>query len=151
MLRTLFIGGILALPFTFFRRNIKERAILFFFTGYAATFLAQMVVGKKMVKYPVRPMPKYFQTNILYEQLLLPLMSLWFNHTTRRSRLPGIVGQAFLYSGAHTLIEYGIEKKTRLVQWKKWSGFTNICSIIGLLLATKGVLSVIRWLAKKLG
>ncbi|WP_160112372.1 CBO0543 family protein [Salicibibacter kimchii] len=151
MLKVVFATGIFTLPFTFLRRNVKDHIIIFLVTGYAATFLAQLVVRRKKLKYPVRPWPNYFDTNILYEYLLLPLVSVWFNQTTRRSGIIGTLGQAVLYGTAHTVIETIIEKKTRLMQWKTWSVFHNISSIASVLLGSKGILFVIRWLSKRFG
>ncbi|QQK77953.1 hypothetical protein HUG15_21805 [Salicibibacter cibarius] len=149
ILRLLLVIGLACLPFTFAGRNVKERAIVFFSTGYFASSAAQYVVREKKLNYTVRPLRKYFDTNVLYEHLLLPLLSVWFMQTTSRSKLPGIIAQAFMYSGAHTSVEYFIEKKTKLIKWKKWSWVHNVCALTMALLGSRGILSVFRWLSKR--
>ncbi|WP_059105709.1 CBO0543 family protein [Shouchella shacheensis] len=149
ILRAVLVIGLACLPFTFRKKRVKDWGLVFFATGYVVTFLAQMVVKGKKLKYTVRFFPKYFETNIVYEHLILPLFCVWFNQTTSRSKLPGIIGQALLYSGIHTLIEYFIEKKTQLVKWKKWTCLENVSSLTIVFLGSRGVQSLFKWLSKK--
>lgn len=46
--------------------------------------------------------PNYFDTSILFEYLLFPIVCVYFYQTTYHSRFWGIVWQCFLYAGAIT-------------------------------------------------
>lgn len=65
----------ISIPFLFFGRNMRENLVIFFSKGVIATLLDAYVVGTNKVEYPVRPFPKIFKTNIVYDMLFFPLLS----------------------------------------------------------------------------
>lgn len=148
ILRASLVIGILSFPFIF-RNKFKELGIVFFSIGYIASFLANFVIVKgEWVRHPIRFLPQYFQTNVLYEYLILPLSCVLYNQTTSHSKLPGIIGQSILYSGFHTIIEYVLEKKTRLVIWVKWTWLHNMISLALTFIGSKGILMFFNRLSK---
>lgn len=149
VLRILLVIGLACLPFTFRKKHVKEWGIVFFATASVVTILAQFVVKGKKLKYTIRPLPQYFDTNILYEHLLLPLFCVWFNQITYHAKLWSILGQALLYSSLHTLIEHLLEKKTDLIKWHRWTWFHNVASIASVFIGSRGVLGLFKWLSKR--
>jgi hypothetical protein len=149
ILRAFLVFGIVCMPFKFSKGPVKDWAIVFFSTAYFATFVANILIKGNKLKHPVRLLPHYFQTNVLYELLILPLYCVVFNQSTEGSKPTGVIRKALLFSGTHTCIEYVLEKKTDLVVWKKWTWFHNVSSLSLMLLGSKGVLSFYKWLSKK--
>lgn len=149
VLRLMFVIGLACLPFTFQKKHVKEWGIVFFATGFVVTFLAQIVVGGKKLKYTIRPMPKYFDTNVLYEHLILPLLCVWFNQVTYHAKWWSIIGQALLYSSIHTLIEYVLEKKTDFIKWHRWKWYHNVASLMSVFIGSRGVLALFKWLSQR--
>ncbi|QQK81615.1 hypothetical protein HUG20_17970 [Salicibibacter cibi] len=149
VLRLLLVIGLACFPFTFQKNRVKEWGIVFFATGWVVTFLAQIVVKGKRLNYPIRPLPKYFDTNVLYEHLILPLFCVWFNQFTYHAKWWSIIGQAVLYSSIHTLIEYFVDKKTGLVKWRKWKWYHNVASLSMVFIGSSGVLTLFKCLSAR--
>ncbi|WP_160112633.1 CBO0543 family protein [Salicibibacter kimchii] len=147
--RIIFVLCLVFLPFTLGKKRVKEWGLIFFATGYLASILAQLAVKAKKIKYPVRPFPRYFDGNVVYEYLVLPLFCVWFNQSTYHAKIWSIIGTAFLYSSAHTLIEYFVEKKTGAVRWKAWNWLFNTSSLASVLIVSRSVLSLWKWLSKR--
>lgn len=147
-LRALLVFGLVALTFTLRRKNIKDWGIVFFSSGFFVSFIANIIIKGNKVKHSVRLLPNYFQTNVLYEYLMLPLVCVWYNQTTNHSWIPGIISQALLYSAIHTLIEGFLERKTDLVQWKNWDWVHNIYSLTLIFLGSRGLISIFRRVSK---
>ncbi|QQK75235.1 hypothetical protein HUG15_06210 [Salicibibacter cibarius] len=147
--RIIFVLCLFLLPFTLRKKGVKEWGLIFFSTGYVASILAQLAVKAKKIEYTVRPLPRYFDGNVVYEYLVLPLFCVWFNQSTYHAKIWGVVGRAFFYSGIHTLIEYFVEKKTGAVSWKSWNWFYNTTSIAMVFIGSRGILSLWKWLSKR--
>jgi hypothetical protein len=148
ILRVMLVFGLVALTFTFRRKNIKDWGIVFFSAGFFVSFIANIIIKGNKVRHNIRLLPQYFQTNILYEYLMLPLACVWYNQTTENSKPRGIISQALLYSGIHTLIEGYLEWKTALVEWKNWNWVYNICSLTLIFLGSRGLISIFRRVSK---
>lgn len=149
ILRAFLVFGLISLPFRFSKEPVKDWAIVFFSTAYFATFLSKILIKESRLKHPIRLLPKYFQTSVLYDMLIFPLYCVWFNQSIYRSKISGMIGKALLYSGSHTCIEYFLEKKTDLIVWKKWTWLHNMSSLTLMLLGSRGILSLLKWLSKK--
>jgi hypothetical protein len=68
----------------------------------------------------------------------------FYNQTTYRSKLPGIISQAFMYSLPMTGIEYILEKKTNLIKYNTWKWYYTLFSLVGTFLFVRGSIAVIR-------
>lgn len=103
------------------RPPLKERLLVFFLKGYVSIFLSVIINGQGRIEYPARLLPQYFQTSILFELLVFPVLCVYYNMTTARSGLGGIAGQAVLYSGAMTAVEVWLERNTSLISYVDWN------------------------------
>ncbi|MBB6450730.1 hypothetical protein HNR44_002720 [Geomicrobium halophilum] len=149
ILRAFLVFGFVCLPFSLRKKPVKDWIIVFCSTGFLAPLIAKIVVKQKRLAFPIRFLPKYFNTHVLYEHLILPLFCVWFNQTTSRSKMGGMIGQALLYSGVHTVIEFVLERKTDLIIWKRWTCLHNIVSLTVIFLGSRGILFTSKWLSKK--
>lgn len=150
ILRVILLFGVVALTLTFRKRHVKDWGIVFFSSAFFISFIANIIIKGNKVRHTIRFLPQYFQTSVLYEYLMLPLVCVWYNQSTYRSKIPGIIVQALLYSGIHTIIEGMLEKKTALVSWKHWTWLHNMCSLTLIFLGSRGLISIFRRLSKKI-
>src|SRR4051812_12123681 len=68
------------------------------------------VVNLKLLKYPVRLLPQYFDTSILFELWVFPVLCIWYNQVTRQRGLWPIIYYALLFSAGVVAIEYPLER-----------------------------------------
>jgi len=150
ILRGFFVLGIGALPFIILRKPVKDWMIVFFLTGFFANLLDDFMVKSKRVRYPVRLFQKYSDKSILFDLLIFPICCTLFIQATYQSKLPAILGKAFLFSVPLTAFEWLLEQKTHLIKWIRWSTTHTLVSVTLYLLMTRLVIELIRK-SKRLG
>ncbi|RYI24971.1 hypothetical protein EVU96_25270 [Bacillus infantis] len=149
ILYSLLAFGIITLPFSFLRTPRKEWFTVFFLKGFLSSMIAMVAVAYKWIEYPVRFLPKIYRISIIFDYLLFPLTCVWYNQTSYKSNLKGILFQAFfLYSLPMTVTEYWIEKKTQLIDYKKWTWVHTYVSLSLTFLFTRGFMGIVRKLSK---
>ena len=145
LLRIVLGIGLLLIPFAFKREKLKDWLLIFFLKGYIASLLDQIIVKKKHVSYPVRFMSKYFDSSILFDYLLFPLLCVFYNRTSEKSNLNSIFLQAFTYSTPMTVLEMILEKKTNLIKYKKnWNWLITYVTLVVTFLFVRGFIAIIR-------
>ena len=142
LLRICLIVAIGLLP-TIGKKPMKDWLIVFLLKGYISSFINTVFVTEKNIKYPVT-LTKQTNVSTLYDYLIFPLLCVWFNQTTYRSKLLGIIGQSVLYSGIVTAIEYWLEKNTKVIKYKNWSWLHTFSTLNATFLAIRGVIDIIR-------
>ena len=145
LLRIILGVGLLLIPFAFKREKLKDWLLIFFLKGYISSFLDQIIVKKKQVAYPVRFMSKYFDSSILFDYLLFPLLCVFYNRTSEKSNLHSIFLQSFIYSTPMTVLEVILEKKTNLIRYKKnWNWLITYFTLVITFLFVRGFIAIIR-------
>jgi hypothetical protein len=145
LLRIVLGIGLLLIPFAFKREKLKDWLLIFFLKGYIASLLDQIIVKKKHVSYPVRFMSKYFDSSILFDYLLFPLLCVFYNRTSEKSNLNSIFLQAFTYSTPMTVLEMILEKKTNLIKYKKnWNWLITYVTLVVTFLFVRSFIAIIR-------
>lgn len=119
LLRIFFGIGLLLLPFAFKRVRLKDWLLVFFLKGYLSSFIGTVIVKNKNIKYPIRIFPEYFRISILFDYFLFPLLCVFYNRTSLRTKPILTFIQAFLYSVPITIIEFFLEKYTDLIEYRK--------------------------------
>ncbi|MBA2870251.1 general stress protein CsbA [Anoxybacillus calidus] len=152
ILWSFFIIGIVLLFFSFRKPLIKERKpiikdtiLVFLMKAYFSTFIGIFVAKEKMIEYPVRFLSKYFETSIIFESFLYPIMCVYLFQTTYHSRFLGIIVQCALYTAALTIIEVFCEKYTDLIHYHTW---TWMHSFITIFLLSLFVRILMQWINK---
>ncbi|WP_163538405.1 CBO0543 family protein [Gracilibacillus sp. YIM 98692] len=131
-------------------RNITQWLLIFFMQAYFSTFIGVIVVEKKMVEYPVKFLPHFFETSILYEYLLFPVVNIYYYQTTYHSKLFGIIIQTLFYSAGLTILEVGVfEKYTELVEYHAWTWIHTFSSIFLLMLFIRGMMKLVCKISNK--
>ena len=145
LLRIVLGVGLLLIPFAFKREKLKDWLLIFFLKGYISSFLDQIIVKKKQISYPVRFMSKYFDSSILFDYLLFPILCVFYNRTSEKSNLHSIFLQSFIYSTPMTVLEVILEKKTNLIRYKKkWNWLITYSTLVVTFLFVRGFIAIIR-------
>ena len=145
LLRIILGVGLLLIPFAFKREKLKDWLLIFFLKGYIANFLDQIIVKKKRISYPVRFMSKYFDSSLLFDYLLFPLLCVFYNRTSEKSNLHSIFLQSLIYTTPMTVLEVILEKKTNLIQYKKnWNWLITYSTLVVTFLFVRGFIVIIR-------
>ncbi|AYA77811.1 hypothetical protein DOE78_21580 [Bacillus sp. Y1] len=139
----------ISIPFLFFGRSIRENLVIFFSKGVIATLLDAYVVGTNKVEYPVRPFPKIFKTNIVYDMLFFPLLSVIWVKLSYHDKLPKILLKSLIFSVPMSLGQWFFEKNTSLFKWKRWSPFHTFVSVNFTLFLIRGLVGLIKKLDVK--
>ena len=145
LLRIILGVGLLLIPFAFKREKLKDWLLIFFLKGYISSFLDQIIVKKKRISYPVRFMSKYFDSSLLFDYLLFPLLCVFYNRTSEKSNLHSIFLQSFIYTTPMTVLEVILEKKTRLIKYNKdWNWLITYSTLVVTFLFVRSFIAIIR-------
>lgn len=143
------ILGIVLLYISLKRPAFKDWLLCMLIAAYFITFLGDIVVKYQMLSYPVQLLPK-FQSSVLYEYLLLPLMCIYFYQSTYCKGVFDWVWIALVYSSVLTAVEVLLEKNTGLIHYITWSWFDSLVSQFLLLLFIRWLMGLINKGGRKL-
>ncbi|MBV7508753.1 hypothetical protein KW850_26415 [Bacillus sp. sid0103] len=139
---------IVSLPFLFKGSKMRENLVIFFSKGVIATLLDAYVVGTKKVEYPVRPFPKIFKTNIIYDILFFPILSVIWVKLSYHDNLSKILLKSLIFSVPMSIAQWYFEKNTRLFKWKKWTPFHTFGTVNFTLFLIRGFVGLLKKLDK---
>jgi hypothetical protein len=139
---------IVALPFLFKGPKMRENLVIFFSKGVIATLLDAYVVGTKRLEYPVRPFPNIFKTNIIYDILFFPLLSVIWVKLSYNDHLGKILLKSLLFSVPMSIGQWYFEKNSGLFKWKKWTPYHTFSSVNFTLFTIRGLVGLIKKLDK---
>lgn len=139
---------LISLPFLFKGSKMRENLVIFFSKGVIATLIDAYVVGTKRVEYPVRPFPKIFKTNIIYDILFFPILSVIWVKISYSDSFWKILLKSLIFSVPMSIGQWFMEKNTGLFKWKKWSPFHTFASVNFTLFTIRGFVGLIKILDK---
>ncbi|GHI00110.1 CBO0543 family protein [Neobacillus kokaensis] len=139
---------VVALPFLFKGSKMRENLLIFFSKGVLATLVDAYVVGTKRIEYPVRPFKKIFKTNIIYDILFFPILSVIWVKMSYNDNFWKIVLKSLVFSVPMSFGQWYFEKNSRLFKWKKWSPFHTFGSVNFTLFTIRGLVGLIKKLDK---
>ncbi|MEH7097453.1 CBO0543 family protein [Neobacillus vireti] len=140
-----------SLPFLFKGSKMRENLVIFFSKGVLATLVDAYVVGTKRVEYPIRPFPKIFKTNIIYDILFFPILSVIWVRISYHDKLWKILLKSLIFSVPMSLGQWYMEKNTRLFKWNKWTPFHTFASVNFTLFTIRGFIGMVKMLDKLKG
>ncbi|MDN3016835.1 hypothetical protein PH210_11570 [Paenibacillus sp. BSR1-1] len=135
---------IVSLPFLFKGSKMRENLLIFFSKGVIATLLDAYVVGTKRVEYPVRPLPRIFKTNIVYDLLFFPILSVIWVKMSYNDNFGKTLLKSLVFSVPMSIGQWYMEKNTRLFKWKKWSPFHTFFSVNLTLFTIRGFVGLLK-------
>ncbi|MFP5115840.1 CBO0543 family protein [Bacillaceae bacterium C204] len=139
---------IVSLPFLFKGSKMRENLVIFFSKGVIATLIDAYVVGTKRLEYPVRPFSKIFKTNIIYDILFFPLLSVLWVKLSYNDNLSKILLKSLIFSVPMSIGQWYFEKNSRLFKWKRWTPFHTFGSCSFTLLTIRGLVGLLKKLDK---
>ncbi|MBS4211781.1 CBO0543 family protein [Neobacillus sp. 114] len=139
---------LVSLPFLFRGSKMRENLVIFFSKGVIATLIDAYVVGTKRIEYPVRPFPKIFKTNIIYDILFFPILSVIWVKMSYNDNFLKILLKSLIFSVPMSIGQWYFEKNSRLFKWKKWSPFHTFGSVSFTLFTIRGLVGLIKKLDK---
>jgi hypothetical protein len=128
---------------------LKDWLLIFFLSGNVTTFLGVFVEREKMLSYPVKFLSDYFDTSLLYEYVLFPVVCIYFYQTTYYAGYRGIFGQGLIYTAVLTIMEVGVERYTNLLHYNTWTWVHTFISVFLLMIFLRFVMKLINWGCKK--
>jgi membrane-bound metal-dependent hydrolase YbcI (DUF457 family) len=135
--------GISLLIFSLRKPPIKDKLLVFMFTGYCSTILGVIIVEKGMLLYPVSLFKNFFDTSPLYEFLLLPLVSIYYYQSTYYSGWIGIAVQGFFYTTVLAITEFLFERYTDLIQYNTWTWLDTFISVFLVLFLVRAIVQFV--------
>jgi hypothetical protein len=126
-------------------RYFRDWVVVYFFQCTLAFAWSSPVVNLKLIDYPVRLLPDWYNTSILFEIWAFPVLCILYNQVTRQRGLWPILYYAALFSAAVTAIEYPLQLYTDLIKYQHWSPFTTFYTLMLTFLASRGFIAFYRW------
>jgi hypothetical protein len=137
---------IFSVPFLYKGKKMRETLVIFFSKGVLASLVDAYVVGTKRVEYPVRPFSRIFKTNLIYDILFFPLLSVIWVKMSYNDNLGNILLKSLLFSVPMSIAQWFFERNTRLFKWRKWSIFHTFGSVNFTLFTIRGFVGFIKTL-----
>ena len=126
---TAFIIALLVLIFVIDWRYFRDWVVVFLFKSNIDFLWGSPVVSLKLIEYPDRWFPRYYETSVLFEVWVFPILCVWYNQITRDKGLGSIILYAIIFSAGITAIEYPLEIYTDLIHYIEWSWFTTFYTL----------------------
>ncbi|QGQ46068.1 CBO0543 family protein [Metabacillus sediminilitoris] len=148
LLKLLNVLCLICLPFLFRGSKMRENLLIFFSKGVLATLIDAYVVGTQRVSYPVRPFPKIFKTNLIYDILFFPILSVIWVKISYNDNISKILLKSLIFSVPMSLGQWYFEKNSRLFKWKKWSPLHTFGSVNFTLFTIRGLVGLLKRIDK---
>jgi len=126
-------------------RYFRDWTVVFLFRSTLDFIWGSPVVNLKLLDYPVRLLPHYYNTSILFELWVFPVLCILYIQVTRERGLGPIIYYALLFSAGVTAIEYPLELYTNLIKYIKWTWFTTFCTLMITFLMSRTFIAFFRW------
>ncbi|RXJ04386.1 hypothetical protein DS745_03100 [Anaerobacillus alkaliphilus] len=130
ILKWLLLFGLIASPISLLGRSYKNWVILFLLNSYVNFFIAPILAKKKVLRYPVRFLPKYYKSSIIYDYCLCSLVTVWYCRLTNQDSFKQLVLKVWLFSIPQALMERWLERHTQLIKYSKgWNWIYSLLTI----------------------
>lgn len=150
ILKIITVLGISGWAFLFKKGPIKDWFLVYLFKAFITTMIDGPVVKKKLVSYPYRYFSKFFETNIIFDYVIFPLLCVFYSQFTYKLKPLKIISSVFLFSIPMTIIQWWLEKYTRLVKYgKNWSSLHTLSVLTVTFWSSRIFIATIRFLNRR--
>lgn len=139
-----FIIALLILIFVIDWRYFRDWVVVYLFKVNLDFIWGIPVVKLKLLEYPERFLPNYYDTSILFELWVFPILCVLYNQVTKDRGIGPIIFFAMLFSAGITVIEYPLELYTNLIHYIEWSWFTTFYTLIITFLMSRIFIAIFR-------
>lgn len=141
----LIVNLLILLPILYRKPPIRDWIIVFVYNAITNGLVDMILTSHKVIRYPVRFLPKKFKIHILFDFLIYPTFTVFYNQLTKRDKPFAVLYKLILFTIPFYFIELWAERKTKLIEWKKdWKWYYSFLSIIFKSLITRLVIEVLR-------
>ncbi|MER2058370.1 MAG: CBO0543 family protein [Niallia sp.] len=141
----LIVNLLILLPILYRKPPIRDWIIVFVYNAITNGLVDMILTSRKVIRYPVRFLPKIFKIHILFDFLIYPTFTVFYNQLTKRDKPFAVLYKLILFTIPFYFIELWAERKTKLIEWKKdWKWYYSFLSIIFKSLITRLVIEVLR-------
>lgn len=126
-------------------RYFRDWIVVFLFKCFIDFLWGSPVQNLKLIEYPIRLLPHYYETSILFELWVFPTLCVLYNQVTRERSFWPIIGYSMLFSAGMTAIEYPIELYTDLIRYIDWTWFTTFYTLNITFLLSRTFIAFFRW------
>lgn len=140
----LLIFGTISLLYSIRKPPVKDWLLIFLFKGFLSSILDNLLVKKGYIKYPVR-LFESFDYSFIFDYLIFPVTCLFYNQVTKKSDILEILIKSLYFSVPMGVAEYFLEKKTRLIKFKKgWNSVTSFLTLTITFLISRTFIAIVR-------
>ena len=126
-------------------RYFNEWIVVFLFKGLLDIIWGSPVIELNLIQYPIRLLPQFYETCILFELWVFPVLCILYNQVTRERGLWPIIYYALLFSTGITALEYPLELYTDLIKYIEWSWLTTFFTLTITFLLSRSFIGFYRW------
>lgn len=123
----------------------RDWIVVYLFKSVLDFIWGSPVVNLHLLDYPHRLLPHYYNTSILFELVVFPVLCIWYNQVTREGGFGSIIFYALLFSAGITAIEYPLELYTNLIKYISWTWFTSFYTLTITFLTSRLFMAFYRW------
>lgn len=150
LLRLFLLPTISILPFLLKKPPIKDWVIVYLLNGLTNGIIDKFLSSYKIIQYPVRYFANVFKINILFDFLLYPTITVYYNQITKNDNIFAIAYKLLFIIIPMFLIELWAKKRTNLIKWNKWwKWYHTIISLTVKSLVTRAFIEAIRKIEHK--
>ncbi|MBB5171891.1 CBO0543 family protein [Texcoconibacillus texcoconensis] len=151
ILKLFLLTGLLLLPVAFKKKPVKDWLIVYLITALVSGITDHILVGKKLLSYPVRLLPRDFKYHILFDWLFCPLMSVFYNQFTYKDKsIFLVVGKLFLLTIPQLFIEVLAGRYFNMIRWKRgWKWYHTFITMNIKYVTIRVFMELIRKLSEK--
>lgn len=145
-LRIVFLINLIVLiPIIMRKPSIKDWVLVYLFNAVTNSFIDNYLTERGTVKYPVRFLPKRFNTHILFDYLIYPTLTILYNQITIKDKPFVIIFKTLYFTIPMFFIEFWAVRKTGLIKWNKgWKWYHSFFSVTLKSLITRLFVEIIR-------
>lgn len=136
---------LLLLVFAVDWRYFRDWVVVFLFKANLDLLLGSMVVEQQLIAYPVRFLSGHYDTSLLFEMWVFPVLCILYNQATRERGLGPIFYYAILLSAGITAVEYPLELFTDLIEYINWHWLYTFIGLVAAFLLSRAFIAFFRW------
>ena len=141
----LFLQLIFFLPIFLWKRPIKDWIFVYLFDAITNGILDEILTRYKIIKYPIRLFSQKTKINVLFDFLVYPLFTVYFNQNTLKDRPFLILYKLLFFTIPMYFFEIWAVQKTNLIKWQNgWKGYHSFLSLTIKSLITRLFIELIR-------
>ncbi|SFE83395.1 CBO0543 family protein [Alteribacillus iranensis] len=130
-LKRVWLINIIVAVFVFARSpHKKDLLFVYLFNAVTNIIIDNILVTQKILEYPTRLFPKTFRTNIVFDLVTYPTITMLYNHVTHKDKIFVSSLKLLLFIVPILPVEAWAVTKTQLIKWGKgWGLFESFLTL----------------------